>query len=640
MTTKAGILIVDDDPALRKTLSAILEAKGYVPIPAATGKAALDNVKEEQPCVALIDLRLEDIPGLDLMEKIRELSPDTECIVLTGYASQASAIEAVNLGAYSYLQKPYDVDQLLVTIRRAIEKRAAEEALRKSEREQAIVLDSMSELVAYQNMDMEILWANRAAGESVGLAPGELMGRHCYEIWHQRSEPCADCPVVRVHLTGQSQGAEITTPDGRVWFVRGYPVRDATGDIAAVVEVTLEITGRKRAEERLRQQERLAVLGQLAGGIAHDFNNFLTTIMLYAQLLLRSSHLPPDLTLDLDTIINESRGAARLVQQILDFSRRSIMETRPVDLSVFIHEVIGILRRTLPEDIRLLIEMGAGEYVVSADPTRIQQVLMNLVVNARDAMPEGGELRVGLSRVKVRPREYPRAGEVHSGDEGPPVAEMPAGEWVCLTVSDTGIGMSPEVMVHLYEPFFTTKPVGKGTGLGLAQVYGIVRQHEGYIGVDTGVGRGTTFQVCLPAHTEVAAEAAEEDLTLPEGKGETILVVEDEEKVRQLSQQILEWLGYQVLTATDGWEALEVYGAAKEVDLVVTDMVMPEMGGRELVRELKKADPDLKVLAITGYPLTEGLQELREAGIMDVVQKPFEVNTLAEAVRRVLDREI
>jgi len=153
MTTKAGILIVDDDPALRKTLSAILEAKGYVPIPAATGKAALDNVKEEQPCVALIDLRLEDIPGLDLMEKIRELSPDTECIVLTGYASQASAIEAVNLGAYSYLQKPYDVDQLLVTIRRAIEKRAAEEALRKSEREQAIVLDSMSELVAYQNMD-------------------------------------------------------------------------------------------------------------------------------------------------------------------------------------------------------------------------------------------------------------------------------------------------------------------------------------------------------------------------------------------------------------------------------------------------------------------------------------------------------
>lgn len=634
MTIKAGILIVDDDPALRKTLSAILEAKGYVPIPAATGKAALDNVKEEQPCVALIDLRLEDVPGLDLMKKIRELSPDTECIVLTGYASQASAIEAVNLGAYSYVQKPYDVDQLLVTIRRAIEKRAAEEALRKSEREKAIVLDSMSELVAYQNMDMEVLWANQAAGESVGLTPDELTGRHCYEIWHQRSEPCADCPVMRVYETGQPQGAELTTPDGRMWFVRGYPVRDATGDIVAVVEVTLEITGRKRAEERLRQQERLAVLGQLAGGIAHDFNNFLTTIMLYAQILLRSSHLPPDLTLDLDTIINESRGAARLVQQILDFSRRSIMETRPVDLSVFIHEVLDILRRTLPEDIRLLIEMGAGEYVVSADPTRIQQVLMNLVVNARDAMPEGGELHVGLSRVQVR------AEQVRSGDEGPPVAEMPAGEWVCLTVSDTGIGMSPEVMAHLYEPFFTTKPVGKGTGLGLAQVYGIVRQHEGYIGVDTGVGRGTTFRVYLPAHTEVAAEAAEEDLTLPEGKGETILVVEDEEKVRQLSRQILEWLGYQVLTATDGWEALEVYGAAAEVDLVITDMIMPEMGGRELVRELKKADPDLKVLAITGYPLTEDLQELREAGIMGVVQKPFEVNTLAEAVRRVLDGAI
>jgi len=417
---------------------------------------------------------------------------------------------------------------------------------------------------------------------------------------------------------------EVAGPPQRLFGVAAKPVRTET-QIEGWVLLIWDVTHEREVERRTQQQERLAAVGQLAGGIAHDFNNLLTTIMLYAQMLLRKPHLPPDMAPSLETIINESRGATQLVQRILDFSRRSIMDTRPVDLISFTEGTVDILRRTLPENIRLFIEMRTGEYIVNADPTRIQQVLMNLAVNARDAMPEGGELRIGLSRVKVRPGEEP------------PVAEMPAGEWVCLAISDTGTGMSPEVVSHLYEPFFTTKPVGKGTGLGLAQVYGIVQQHDGHIGVETQVGRGTTFRIYLPAQRVVEAEEGlqEEALATPEGEGETILLVEDEEKVREGGQKILESLGYRVLTAADGREALEVYGA--EVDLVITDMVMPEMGGRELVRQLRKANPHLKALAITGYALPEDVQELREEGILDIVQKPFEVSTLAEVIRRVLD---
>ena len=264
MNAKRTILIVDDDPKVRKTLSDILRVRGYAPIAAATGKAALDRVEEETPAVALIDLKLEDISGLEVMRGIKECSPGTECIVLTGYATQASAIEAVNLGAYSYVQKPYDVEQLLVTVRRAIEKREAAEALRESEQEKSLVLSSLSELVTHQDKDLRVIWANRAAAESVDSLPEQLVGLHCYEIWHGRSEPCVGCPVIKAIETGQLQEAEITTPDGRVWFIRGCPVREASSDISGAVEVMLEITERKRAQEEIRRHlERIEVLREI-----------------------------------------------------------------------------------------------------------------------------------------------------------------------------------------------------------------------------------------------------------------------------------------------------------------------------------------------------------------------------------------
>ena len=393
------------------------------------------------------------------------------------------------------------------------------------------------------------------------------------------------------------------------------------------VLVIRDVTREREIERQVQQQERLAAVGQLAGGIAHDFNNLLTSIILYAQMHLDDPTLPPDVTRAFETILEESRSAARLVQQILDFSRQAPIKTHPLDLIPFVKDTLSILERTIPESIGLRFDAGADECSVNADPTRIQQVVLNLAVNARDAMSEGGELRIELAHVKIAP------------DDTPPVAGMPPGDWVCLAVSDTGTGIPADVLPHVFEPFFTTKGPGKGTGLGLAQVHGIVAQHRGFVGVETEPGAGTVFRVYLPAYYgEDTGLSQDETTAIPRGQGETILLVEDNGRVRELEQRVLASMGYRVLVAANGRDALVVLEAEGRVDLVVTDLVMPEMGGSELVRKLRTVAPGLKALAVSGYA-GHGLENIEEEGFLDIVYKPFEADALARAVRQVLDTE-
>jgi PAS domain S-box-containing protein len=462
--------------------------------------------------------------------------------------------------------------------------------------------------------------------EALGLKPGEHVGRSSLDVYRDAPEVLED---FRRALAGEVV-TSIRERAGLIFEAWYSPLRDESGEITGVIGVATDVTERHRLQEQMQRQERLAAVGQLAGGIAHDFNNFLMTIIFYAHLLLRDKDTSPDIASIAETIVGEANRAAALVRQVLDFSRRSVMNAEPINLASFIEEAVDILRKTFPENIQLVTEVGPGDYTVNADSTRIQQVVMNLALNARDAMHDGGELHIGLSRITIAHSERLVAG---ASD-----VELSAGDWVCLAVSDTGTGMTEQVRAHLFEPFFTTKGP-KGTGLGLAQVYGIVKQHKGDVGVETAPGRGTTFRVYLPAWSggEMEATLVEETPGVLEGRGETILLVEDEETVREAGQKLLTSLGYQVLTASNGREGLEVFRAADHVDLVLTDMVMPEMGGRELIQELKQSHPYVKALVITGYTMQEDVQVLKESGFTDVVYKPLDIGVLGRTIRRILD---
>lgn len=516
-------------------------------------------------------------------------------------------------------------------------RKQTEVALRESEAYFHALFDQASDAILIQDLHDAIVDANQRACDMLGYTREALLQLTVPDL--QAPEHRGSRGQVIKNELAQFKGQPFEGVDIRQDGVR-VPVEVTTsllqvGTRDLALSIVRDITERKEMEERLRRQERLAAIGQLAAGIAHDFRNLLTTIILYAQLGLRTPGAPPALAANLEVVIGEARKASNLVQQILDFSSRSLIERQSLDLAAFVRDVIAILRRTIPENIDITLQVGPGKFSVEADAGRIQQVLTNLALNARDAMPGGGMLRIGLQYLHLRPGVPPPLPEMESVIQNFKGSLAPA-TWVCLSVADTGIGMTDTVRAHLFEPFFTTKDVGKGAGLGLAQVYGIVRLHDGYVGVDTEIGKGTTFRIYLPAsETEVEDMVAEAPF-MPLGHGEMILLVEDHTHLRAAGQSILQELGYCVVTASNGRAALTVFRANPAIALVITDLVMPEMGGETLMHELKRLAPACKVLAITGYTMQVGVRALKEAGFSDVVHKPFDADTLAQVIHRAL----
>ncbi len=488
---------------------------------------------------------------------------------------------------------------------------------------QSMLLDQIQDLVTATDLEGRITYVNEAESRLFGTSADELIGQSVESYGEDPERGATQQEIIETTLAeGRWRGEVVNlTPEGRelVLDCRTNVLYDSLGEPIGILGISTDITERKEMERQLVQQERLAAVGQLAAGIAHDFRNLLSTIILYAEMDLRRDDLPPHLVRHLRVISQESHTASDLVQQILDFTSNAMLNRRVLDLEAHTEKVLNTLRHTIPEHIRISLEMGRGDTNVLADPARIQQVLTNLVLNARDAMPDGGDLRFALSR---------------------------SGSWVCLSVSDTGTGMSEEVQAHLFEPFFTTKEMGKGTGLGLAQVFGIVRQHEGTIDVETEPGEGTTFHIYLPAQDAQAdEEPGDPPAPVPRGRGETLLLVEDEARVRDAIKQVLESVGYHVLTAKHGSEALARCQAprwsrsnTRPVDVVITDLVMPKMGGKALLAELRRSDPELPVLAITGYAVEgDNRQALLDAGFADVIAKPLDVQGLVRRIRQILD---
>lgn len=483
------------------------------------------------------------------------------------------------------------------------------------------IVEAVGEGMALLDAERRLLLANRVAREHLALLGGEG------KVEHLGGRP------LEAFLEPPPEGllhheVAVKEPEERLFEVEVWPLADGGGSLQGYVVVSRDVTQQRRLEEQMAIQQRLAAVGQLAAGIAHDFNNALQAIIGFAELLMEREDLPQDVHQQLQFIYQQGDRAAQMIRQILDFSRRSISRQKVVELTPVIKEAFKLFRRTIPESIHMELVIEPGEYWVRADLTQIQQVLANLVVNARDAMPQGGRLEIRMSLRTFAPQE-PR-----------PFAHMAPGTWVALSVADTGTGIPREILPRIFEPFFTTKHPSQGTGLGLAQVYGIVKQHGGFIDVETEEGKGSIFTVYLPTAEEAKSEEKEEGPMVRPGRGEKILLVEDEEAVLETGRRLLESLGYQVLTARNGREALEIYDSqGSEIALVLTDMVMPEMGGLQLVEGLRQRGSPVKVVVMSGYPLEEGWERIWGHQVAAWVQKPLSRLRLGEVLEKALSSE-
>ncbi|HEX2045492.1 MAG TPA: PAS domain S-box protein [Gaiellaceae bacterium] len=507
------------------------------------------------------------------------------------------------------------------------ERKRAEHALAERESFLKTIIDTEPECVNLVAPDGTLLEMNRAGLEMIEAESLEDVAGMDVAQLVAPEDRAAFTALTREVLAGGSGNLEFELVGlrgtRRRMETHAVPLAGANGEVRAALSVTRDVTERRRLEEQLFRSQKLEAVGRLAGGVAHDFNNLLTGILGYADLLYMGLAEDDPRRADAAEVKRAAERAATLTRQLLAFSRRQVLKPRVIDLNRVVEDMERMLRRLIGEDVELVTAVDPALGRVEADPGQIEQVIANLVVNARDAMPEGGRLVLETENVEVD-------GTFTAGR-----VEMPPGAYVVLAVTDTGVGMDAETQAHAFEPFFTTKEVGKGTGLGLATVYGIVKQSGGYIWVYSEQGEGTTFRIYLPRVEKPGDELAADGQAAAGEGSETVLVVEDEGVVRQLIARDLAGRGYTVLTAATGLEALAVAdGHAGPIEVVVTDVVMPGMGGLELMRRLAEARPDTKVVYMSGYAERAVADELAPCPLL---QKPFNASALAAKIREVLD---
>jgi PAS domain S-box-containing protein len=532
------------------------------------------------------------------------------------------------------------VDANRALSREIAERERTETALRESEKRYRRIFEGAVPGIFQISVEGEILGANPAFASMFGHDSAESMLKEVDHASELHAAPSSFYELVRLAVdSGKPVRLErvFRRREGDTFFadLRAWVVYDGDGRLSHLEGFIEDITERKLAEEKksmlesqLRQAVKMEAVGTLAGGVAHDFNNLLQAIMGYAEILLMRKEETDSGYRESMEIMRAARRGGELTKQLLTFSRKAESDLRRVDLNSEIRQVAGILERTVPKMISIELRLQDDLPHVYADRVQIERILMNLAINARDAMPDGGRLTVETERFMA--------------DDGYCEAhpELEPGEYVVLTVSDTGCGMDEETMKNIFDPFFTTKAYGKGTGLGLSIIYGIVKSHGGHVSCRSEPGKGTAFKIHLPGIEPIEEpfrETAEE--STPAGGTETILLVDDESRILDLGAQILTDFGYSVVTATDGESALEIYRKERgEIDLVVLDLIMPGMGGRKLLRELYRMDPGAKVVIASGYPENAPADEAcGERSECLLISKPYETRQLLTAIRRVLD---
>ncbi|MEZ4526221.1 MAG: response regulator [Desulfobacterales bacterium] len=557
MTTDASgvrVLIIDDDRVIRESLSVFLEDSGFLVSEAENGRMGLEIFRrKKRPDIVLVDLRMPEVDGLDVLAAVTKEAPETPIIVVSGTGVMQDAIEALRLGAWDYVTKPIqDMEVLEHAVRKALER-------------------------------ARLLVENRKYREHLES-----------EIRKRTAE-----------LEERTKQLEIANE-----------------------RLKEEMEEHQRSEALLRHAQKMEALGTLAGGIAHDFNNILFPIIGYTELVMDDISENSPMYRNLEQILKAAFRAKDLVSQILAFSRRSDTERSPVNIRMIVKEVLKLLRATLPSTIEIQQNAAPGCRDVLGDPTQIHQVMMNLCTNAYHAMREKG----GILSIQVRETEIP---DEDSGF----LPSVPPGNYVRISVSDTGYGMTEEIREHIFDPYFTTKDPGEGTGLGLSVVHGIVRNHKGHITVHSQPGKGSTFDIWLPVVEKLPETPRMDEIDIPLGGNERILLVDDELQIVQMEKQMLERLGYQVTDVTESSAALHLFRSGPdEFDLVITDMTMPGMTGIELSRELIQIRPDIPIILCTGFSELITREKALERGIREYVMKPVLKGEMAKTVRRVLEK--
>lgn len=505
--------------------------------------------------------------------------------------------------------------------------RANEEKYRNLSMEFRALLEAIPDAVVFYSTDLTIRWANRNASRTIGKPGDNILEKHCYQAWHDSNKPCMVCPVQRSLRSGRYESEELTFSDGSIKDVHAAPVFDNDGAVIGVVGITRDITNHRKMENQLHHLQKMDAIGRLAGGIAHDFNNILTAISGFGHLLQVKTDPDAPTRKYVDNIMFASERAANLTQNLLAFSRKQAYHPQQCKLNDIISKLEPLLSRLIREDIELRCEIDSFNLPIMADSGQIEQVLINLVTNARDAMQNGGTILLKTFPVHLE-NEFIEAFGFGT-----------AGDYAAISLSDTGSGMDAYTKKQIFEPFFTTKEKGKGTGLGLAIVYGIIKQHGGYINVESEQGLGTTFTIYLPLELSDPLSGENEEETSSYPGSEIVLLAEDEERLRHLFRSVLEENGYTVVEAADGEEALAVFNANKNaIQLMILDVIMPRRNARDVYETVKNQRPDMKFLFISGH----GSETIQESGIrgehITILTKPASMPRFLKTVRKVLDK--
>lgn len=638
--SKRVIWIIDDDETVLLLAEEILGAAGFDVKCFSDASRALAVAESSLPDLVVVDVLMPGLNGFDFCARLRQLPQgDTIPVLVTTSLDDTDSINrAFEAGATNFATKPINwsvevqrLNYLLKSADLAGELRAKEQETRRAKEDWESTFDSIADAVAVLDMDHKVLRANRALFEQFSGSVEAVTGRVCHQLFHQSNEPCGDCPVSKMLATKAPASVEIRCETtGKVFEITVSPITDAAGRVVRMVHVARNLIEKKKLEAELRHAQKMEAVGTLAGGIAHDFNNLLTAIQCCSELSIADNAEAGRHDENLDAILETARRGATLTKQLLLFSRKKSRESQMqlLNLNEVLTGMKKMLEKGLSPTVAQKYQLAPDLYSIHADSGQLEQIIMNLAVNASHAMALGGTIAIETRNVALEAEWCVAHPDLKPDD------------YVLLSVSDTGHGMDKQTLARIYEPFFTTKKVGEGTGLGLSVVFGIVEEHEGHIECHSEVGRGTTFNIYFPANRQgqKKSETKVASTAVVPGGTETILVVDDEAPIRRLLERHLSKLGYTVVTAADGESGMRKYhDAIPRPHMVILDLGMPNSSGWQCLEKLGAFDPHVKVLVASGYGAADLEDKVLEKGAAAFLRKPFSLATMAEKLRGVLD---